>query len=133
MPAIQVDAQLSTNKLFEAIEKMSLSELEQIFSRIIALQAQRKAPHLSAQESELLIKINRGLPTNLRKRLNELSARRKANILTSDEHSELLGLVDMLEEAEATRAEALAQLARLRGVSMTALMKDLGIQAPEYA
>jgi hypothetical protein len=133
MPVVQVDVQLSTNKILEAVDKMSLPELEKFLSQVIALRARRKAPHLSVKESELLIKINQGLPAELRSRLDQLVAKRRANKLTSKEHTELLRLIDKLEEAEAKRAKALAQLAQLRGVSMTALMRDLGIRAPKYA
>jgi hypothetical protein len=133
MPAIQIDVQLSTNKLLEAVERLSLSELQQFLSRVLALQAQRKAPHLSVKESALLTKINQGLPLKVRARLNQLVSKRRANKLTQEEHAELLRLIDQLEEAEARRAEALAQLARLRGVSMTTLMRSLGLKAPRYA
>jgi hypothetical protein len=133
MPAVQVKVQLSTNKLLEAVAGMSSTELEQFLSQVIALRAHRKAPHLSSRESELLIKINQGLPSNIRSRLDRLVAKRRDNKLTPKEHDELLRLIDKLEEAEAKRAEALAQLARWRGVTMTALMNDLGIQPPDYA
>jgi len=133
MPAIQVDVQLSTNKLLEAVERLSRSELQQFLSRVLALHAQRKAPHLPMKESALLTKINQGLPLTVSARLNQLVSKRRANTLTSEEHAELLRLIDQLEEAEARRAQALAQLARLRGVSMTALMRELGIRAPRYA
>jgi len=133
MPAIQIDVQLSTHKLLEAVERLSLPELKRFLPRVLALQAQRKAPHLSVKESALLTRINQGLPLKVRTRLNQLVPRRRANTLTQKEHEELLRLIDQLEEAEARRADALAQLARLRGVSMTALMRELGIKAPRYA
>ena len=133
MPSVQRDVSLPSNKLLEAIEKMSLPELDELFSRIIALRAQHKAPHLSAKESELLLKINQGLPSEVRARLNRLAAKRRANTLTTEEQHELIGLTNQLENAEAKRVEALGELARLRGVSVTALMQDLGIRAPEYA
>jgi hypothetical protein len=133
MPTAQVDVSLPGNKLLEAIEKMSLPELEHLFSLIIALRAQHKAPHLSAKESELLLKINQGLPSEVRTRLNKLAAKRRANTLTTEEQHELIGLTNQLENAEAKRVEALGELARLRGVSVTALMQELGIRAPEYA
>ena len=133
MPAIQIDVQLSTNKLYEAVERLSRAELQQFVDRVLALHAQRKAPHLSIKESALLTKINQGLPLAANTRLNQLVSKRRANTLTSEEHAELLQLIDQLEEAEAKRAQALAQLARLRGVSMTALMRELGIRAPRSA
>jgi len=133
MPTAQVEVQLPGNRLLEAVEKLSLVELDQLFSRIIALRAQRKAPHLSAKESELLMKINQGLPAEVQMRLNALADKRRAGTLTSEEHRELLGLVNQLENAEAKRVEALGELARLRGVSVTALMQSLGIRPLEYA
>lgn len=133
MSTVQIVAQVSPDKLLEAIRQMDLAELDRLVPRVIALQAQRRAPGLPQCESELLARINQGLPTNVRTRLNELIAKRQSEALTADEHKELLRLIGQLEEAEATRVEALAQLARLRGVSLTTLMHDLGIRAPNYA
>ena len=53
--------------------------------------------------------------------------------LTSNEHQELLALIDRIEEADAERVQALANLAELRNVSITALMDELGILPPSYA
>lgn len=98
-----------------------------------SLQARRRAPGLSQGESELLAKINQGFPPDVQRRLNELVAKRQAETLTPGEHEELLRLIEQSEKAEAARVEALAQLAALRGVSLTKLMDDLGIKAPDYA
>lgn len=133
MPPAQIEAQPAANKLLDFVEKMSLSEIDQFLSQVLALRAQRKVPHLSAKESELLIKINQGLPPVVQTRLNQLAAKRRAGTLTAKEHQELLSLTDQLENAEAKRVEALGELARLRGVSLTTLMHDLGIRPPEYA
>ena len=98
-----------------------------------SLQARRRAPGLPQGESELLIKINQAFPPDVQRRLNELIAKRRAETLTPVEHEELLRLIEQSERAEAARVEALAQLAALRGVSLTMLMDDLGIKAPDYA
>jgi len=133
MSTIPIVAQVSPDKLLEAIEEMDQAELEQFVSQVIALQARRRAPGLSQDESDLLIKINQGLPADVQTRLNELIVKRQGKTLTSDEHDELLHLIAQSEQAEAARIEALAQLARLRGVSLTTLMHDLGVKAPDYA
>lgn len=133
MSTVQIVAQVSPDKLLEAIRQMDLAELDRLVPRVIALRAQRRAPGLPQCESELLTRINQGLPTNVRTRLNELIPKRQSETLTANEHKELLRLIGQSEEAEATRVEALAQLARLRGVSLTTLMHDLGIKAPNYA
>lgn len=39
MPAIQIDVQLSTNKLYEAVERLSRAELQQFVDRVLALHA----------------------------------------------------------------------------------------------
>jgi hypothetical protein len=112
---------------------MNLSELEQFTSQVIALQAQRKARALPHSEAELLLKINQGLPIELRERYNELIEKRRAESLTSEEHGELLRLTREVEKIEAQRAKHLAQLAKIRKTTLPDLMKTLGLQTPDYA
>jgi hypothetical protein len=79
-----------------------------------------------------LLQINRGLPNDLRGRLEQLDAKREAEALTPDEHAELIRLVDRVEELEGQRVENLARLALLRGVSLATLMHDLGLEPPDH-
>ena len=85
---------------------------------------------LPSTESELLARINEGLPDALRDRYGELIARRDQALLDSDERAELLRLGAEVEEREGDRVAALAELARIRGVSLSALMNLPGISAP---
>lgn len=103
--------------------------MEQFLDQALALRAQRIAPALSQGETELLEKIGRGLSENRYARLQALATRRQTEALGHQEHEELLQLTDELEQLEAERAEALVQLAMLRGISLTQLMADLGIDA----
>ena len=68
MPIVHVEAQLSTDELLKAVDKLSLPELEQLASQIIALRARRQAPSLPQDEAKLLLKINQGLSPKVRKR-----------------------------------------------------------------
>jgi len=124
--------QLSTEQIISAVAHLSLPELEQVFDRILALQAERKAAHLSAAESALLARINEGLPTELRERLNLLRAKREDESITDAEYEELTQLTDRAEELHAERLAALVQLATLRGVGLPALMNQLGIHFPDH-
>jgi hypothetical protein len=133
MPTIQVQTELSFDELLKAVKQLSASDLEQLMSQVIALQAQRKASSLPKAETDLLLKINQGLPADRQQRFNELVAKRQAETLTPEEHQELLQLTDDIEKSDAKRMQYLTELARLRGISLTALMKDLGIQPPAYA
>ena len=125
-------SQLSTEQIISAVTHLSLSELEQVFDHVLALQAERKAAHLSAAESALLARINQGLPSALRERIACLRARREAEIITDAEYEELTRLTDRAEELHADRMAALVELAKCRGVSLPGLMDQLGIHFPEH-
>jgi hypothetical protein len=86
------------------------------------------APRLPEIESELLLEINRGLLPSSAERYKELMSRRRTGELTPEEHRELLDLTDEAEQLQADRIERLAQLARLRGKPLRAVMDELGIR-----
>ncbi|UCH94556.1 MAG: STAS/SEC14 domain-containing protein [Candidatus Aminicenantes bacterium] len=132
MPTVQVKAQLSTDDLLQAVKQLDPSELEGFIWQIIALHAHRKAPGLSKEESQLLIKINQGVPPDIQERYDELIAKRQSETLTADEYNELLRLTDQIEKLDAERAEYLKELACIRQTSLTALMEELNIQTPGY-
>lgn len=127
MAVIQVEAQLSTEQLFKAVRQMPPKELEKLAVEVLALRARYKAPVLSEVESELLLKINRGVPYDLQGRFDELTEKRREETLTPDEYNELLRLTEQVEKLDVERVEYLCKLADLRQVSLSALMDDLGI------
>ncbi len=85
-------------------------------------------PHLPQRESELLLRINQGLPDDTARRYRDLISRRRTGTLSPEEHEELLRLTDRAEVLEADRLAHLAELARLRHTSLSRLMEELGIQ-----
>ena len=111
MPVVQVEAQLSPDKLFAAVKQLSEPELEQFALELNALIAKRKAPSLPQAESELLLKINQGMASGVQQQYEELIAKRQAETLTSDEYDELLDLTQQIEDSEAQRLAFLAELA----------------------
>lgn len=133
MSTLHIEAQVSLDALLRAVEQLSLPELEQFAAQVLTLQARRKAPGLSKEETDLLLLINRGVPPNVQARYDELTARRRAETLTPEEHDDLLCLTDQIEKLDAERMAHLARLARLRGSSLSALMNQLGIEPPAYA
>jgi hypothetical protein len=125
-------SQLSTEQIISAVSHLSLPELEQVFEHVLALQAERKAAHVSAAESALLARINQGLPAALRKHITCLRAKREDESITDAEYEELTQLTDRAEELHADRMAALVELAKCRGVSLAVLMDQLGIHFPEH-
>lgn len=132
MPTVQVRAQISTEDLLQAAKQLSLAELERFVWQIIALQAHRKAPALPENESQLLLKINQGIPAEFQDRFDELIAKRNSESLTPDEHKELLRLTGQVETLDAKRMEYLSQLALIRQTSLKSLMEELNIKTPAY-
>jgi hypothetical protein len=130
MPTVHVEAEISRKELFDAAEQLSAPELAQFVSDLLALRARREARSLSTAESQALVQINQGLPEGLRSRYDELIAKRQAETLSDEELKQLLGLTHVVEDLQARRMDALAALARVRGVSLGALMNDLGITEP---
>ena len=128
-----LSSQLSPEQIISAVSHLSLPELKKVLDSLLALQAERNAPRLSAAESTLLVRINQGLPSDLRTRIAALRERREDEVITDTEYEELTRLTDHAEELHADRMGALVELAQLRGVSLPVLMDQLGIHFPEYA
>ena len=80
-----------------------------------------------SNEADLLCQINQDLPSNVRRRYNELIDKGQDFSLTEPEYTELLKLTDQEEQMQAQRIVALAALANLRQVSLSDLMISLGI------
>lgn len=129
MPTIQV--QLSKSDLLRAVADLSGPEFEAFVSDVMALRKVR-SNSTPDEEAELLQRICHSLPDETRQRFRSLNAKRRAGTLASEEHAELLHLIDQIENSDADRVDALAQLARLRKKSVNELMQEIGIQAPAY-
>lgn len=103
--------------------------LESVTARLPArLSRHRGVPRFSAQESDLLQKINQSLSQIEWKRYRELGAKRQAEVLTDGEQEELIALSNQIEEANATRIEYVAKLAEMRKTTLPAMMKELGLK-----
>jgi hypothetical protein len=122
---------MTAEQIIAAMDGLSLPELERVFNHALAVQAERKAPHLPLAESDLLARINRGIPQELRARRSFLQRRREDGSISDAEYSELTALSDRVEQLHAERMAALVELARLRGISLPELMDHLGIRFPE--
>lgn len=123
---------ISHTQLSQVIEQLSLAELDRFADEIAAVRARRHAPVLSSDESALFATINQSLSEAERSRIAELGEMRANETLSLEEHQELLTLQQRLEALHAERMKALSELAKLRGVTLTAVMEQLGIEFPDY-
>ena len=114
--------------LLKAIDQLDTAELRPFVSQVLARTARRLAPHLEGRESELLGRINKGRLPDTERRYRQLISARHAEALSAAEMEELLGLTEQAERYQAERMKDLLALAQLRGVPVTDLMTELGIE-----
>lgn len=128
MSTIRVTMELPYNELWQVVEQLNLPDLEKFARQTSNLLARRRTPVLSHQEASLLLQINQStLFPDQQARCDELVVKRQAETLTANEHQELIELTDQLGELNGQRLESLTQLAHLRRVPLTVLMKELGV------
>ncbi|MCI0390256.1 MAG: STAS/SEC14 domain-containing protein [Acidobacteria bacterium] len=128
----QSESQLTADKIIAEVERLPLPELNQLVDRVIAIQAAGKAPHLTADETALLRRINQGLSAADRVRMRELIKRRDEERISDSELRVLTALTDRLELVQAERLAALVELARQRGITLNEMMDQLGISFPDH-
>jgi len=131
MPTVQLTADLSLEALLHAIDQLDVKELDTLVARALALRARRCGRCLDT-ETDLLLKINRGLPREVQQRYEELIEKRDARTLSPEEHSELLQLTERAEQADVERVGALIELARLRQISLDELVRDLAFRTESH-
>jgi hypothetical protein len=125
--------QLSTEQILSAVPTLNADDLERLFQRVLKVKAERNVPHHSAQEAALLARVNESTPAPWRERFNQLTAKREEGVINDEEYAELTRLNDAIEVRHAERVGAMVELAQLRGVTLPALMDQLGIHFPENA
>jgi len=133
MPTTQVKAQVSAQELIDAAGQLDGTELDAVTDSLLVLWAGRRAPHLSREETDLLLKINAPLPVEMWQRYSDLYAKLEPDMITPEEHGELKELIDVVEMDNARRIGNLIELARLRGTTLDALMKSLEIGPRPHA
>ncbi len=83
---------------------------------------------LPKPEADLLQQINLGLSSDRWEHYHTLLAKRRTETLTPAEHATLIDISDQIEQANVQRIQALIELAKLRGQSLSIVMQELGIE-----
>ncbi len=127
MPLAQTNAELSFDQLVSAVTRLPQAEFEKFVRTVCGIRPSYEKHRLSRRESELLLRINQGVPSATQHRYDELIVKRDARRLTHEEYEELLRLTDQVELLDAERVGCLTELARIRNRPLTLLMDELGI------
>ena len=117
--------------IVKAVRKLSGQELDTLFLQMKKLRV-KNYPIVNLQESELLQTINKGLSLKNQKLYNVLFKKRCAEILTEQEHTEFLKLTEKKEALQEKRLENMLKLAKIRGITLSKLAKQLEIRTDLY-
>ena len=82
MTTTQIHSEVSLAELLNGVKRLDTVALESFADEVLAIRAQRRAPTLSQEAAELLLKINQGLPMAVHTRFVELNEKRRAETLT---------------------------------------------------
>lgn len=132
MVTVQIKSEINIDieQLIEGVAQLETSELTRFLSVVSSILAGRNNTALPASETALIQKINQGLPAETQRRYDDLQAKLRDETLTSEEHKDLLQLVDIVEQASVERLKHLISLSQLRQVSVDEVMRQLEIQPP---
>lgn len=129
MIIVEVSAKLTVDDLLVAIEQLPPQELTEFVRQVIAIQARRGIPLLADDEEQALLEAVEGrLPAETQSRLDTLREKGREETLTPAEQAELLSFVQQVERRDLARVEALVDLARQRGTTVSALLHELGLE-----
>ena len=107
-----------------------LLRLKQFLAQAEKENTNAKVPTLSQAETDLLMKINEGLPEKVQLRYHELLQKSVAENLSEKELEEFQQLIPLVEAKSAERLTHLVQLADLWQTSVPDVMQRLDINPP---
>lgn len=116
--------------LHEEATRLGVSLNQYIVDRLTDKSADQKNVPLT--EDTLLQKINLEIEEEEWTRFHALVALRKSAQINEAEQQELTALTEKIEAAHAERLPYLVELAFMRNVTLSQLMKDLGLNAPAF-
>ena len=119
-------------QLLEAVRQLKPAELDKFQQQVAQLQTSRHYKSLSQEESDLLFKINSVASSQGNRHYQKLLNKRRNETLSESEYQELVVLSDQYEQQNVERVKCLVQLAEIRNISLTDLMKQLEIPQLTY-
>ena len=127
-----IQLQLPFDALLNSLQQLTAEELAELAQHAARLGARRRAPSLSQAETDLLLKINQGVPSEIHRRCAGLTKKQRGRGLSDQEQAELMAVVEKIELLNAQRLGYFVELANIRQVSLDDLMASLQIKPLTY-
>ena len=120
--------QLTFSDLVKEAVRLDYKEYNKFVATVSKLRAGQTIGSISKQESDLMVKINRGFPTENWMRIQILDSKMEENNLSQLEYDELTSLTDAYEKYCVQRLRLLKKLALLRNIPLEEAMNQLGLE-----
>lgn len=115
------------NKILQNIVRLNTASIERLKADLETILEERKAVEKQRSEVELVQKIQEYTSSETYERYEKLSNQLREENITTAEHQELLALTQIVEAENVERLEHLMTLAKIRKISLRAIMVELGI------
>lgn len=129
MVTVELATKVTVDDLLTAVAQLPTPELVSFVRKVLSLQSQRGVPLLAADEEQALLQViqNKRLPLNAQQRLDALRTKSRTGPLSDAEQAELLTFVQMTEQQDLNRVQALVDLAKCRNTTLPNLLNELGL------
>jgi hypothetical protein len=116
------------NNIYQLLNSLNINELEAVMQQIIGIRKQKMPNVLSETETDLLKKINIGIPNVIQKRYDKLLKNKAKETLSEIEYNELLELTSYIENHDNQRLKQIIALAQYRNQSLDETLISLEIK-----
>ncbi len=131
MPAVEIrkGVQVWLDDLVSSLSSLETGDLKLVSDRIHQWLSSRSDYGETEREKELLQLIKGIIPASTVRRYRQLNRKQQAGTLFEREREELLLLTDFMESKSAERLYLMGELAQMKGVPVSEILKISGIKA----
>jgi DNA-binding CsgD family transcriptional regulator len=131
MPAVEIrkGVEVGLDDLVSSLSAWETGDLKLVSERIHQLLSSRSGSNETDREKELLQLIKGIIPASAVRRFRQLNRKQQGGTLSDREREELLLLTDFMESKSAERLYLMGELARMKGVPVSEILKISGIKA----
>ena len=114
--------------LVQSVSRLNTTELTTFFEKLNHTLSGQQSLSSFGEEAILLTQIKAIIPASVIRRFKELQAKEYNGSITDKEREEILTITDFIEEKSAERVVLLGELAKIRQMPLTTLVKQLQLK-----
>ncbi|MBC7773868.1 MAG: hypothetical protein H7246_00410 [Phycisphaerae bacterium] len=119
---------VSADEFLNSVSHLDAAVLKTLLERVQKALLERSQSFSHGRESQLVAEIQRIIPPSVLRRFRQLRQKQQNGSIFTKEQEEMQLLADILEEKSAERVLLLGELAALRKVSLSELLKQIRVQ-----